>query len=116
MKLPAFVPLRLRGLARRLRFARQNAGFVPRYVSKTIDGVTFDFLLGDVTGGDWYGSALGLSPEYAFLRDRMTSPGDIVLECGAHHGFTTLLLANWIGPAGHITAFEASPSSAKILR
>ena len=116
MKLPSLVPLRLRGLARKLRFARQNASFVPRVVSKTIDGVAFDFLLGDATGAEWYGEALGLSRELTFLRERMASPGDVVLECGAHHGFTTLLLANWIGPTGHVTAFEASPSSAKILQ
>ena len=103
-------------MVRKFRFARRNAGFVPQAVTKTLDGVSFEFLLGDVTGREWYAKQTALSPEMAFLRDRMTAPGDVVLECGAHHGFMTILIANWIGPAGRVTAFEASPRSADILR
>jgi FkbM family methyltransferase len=99
-----------------MRFAWRNAGYSPQPVSKTIDGFTFEFLLGDVTGRDWYSGQTTLSDELAFLRDRLLTPGDVVFECGAHHGFTTLLIAHWIGPNGHVTAFEASPSSAAILR
>lgn len=115
LKLANLTPQMLRAVVRKLRFQRSNAGFQPEIVSKTIGGVTFDFLLGDVTGRDWYRDQDGISPELAFLRDRMIAPGDRVLECGAHHGFTTILIAHWIGPSGRLTAFEASPSSAEIL-
>jgi FkbM family methyltransferase len=116
MKLSALAPEWVRALVRKERFARRNARFEPRIVRKTIDGTAFDFLLGDAIGQDWYAGQNTMSIEMAFLRDRLTRPGDVVLECGAHHGFTTILLANWIGPTGRLTAFEASPSSAMILR
>ena len=116
MKLSSLAPQSVRAIVRKLRFARRNAGFVPTTVTKTLGGVTFDFVLGDAMGREWYAAQHELSPEMAFLRDRMARPGDVVLECGAHHGFMTILLAHWVGPQGRVTAFEASPSSARILR
>jgi FkbM family methyltransferase len=115
MKLSSLAPEFVRAFVRRRRYARRNAGFTPTWVRKTLDGASFDFLLGDVTGHDWYAALDTLSPELVFTRDRMVQPGDVVLECGAHHGFTTLLIAQWAGPAGRVVAFEASPASAAIL-
>jgi FkbM family methyltransferase len=46
----------------------------------------------------------------------MVQPGDIAFDCGAHHGMTTILLANWVGETGKVIAFEASPHNAAILR
>jgi FkbM family methyltransferase len=116
VKLSTLAPQSLRAIVRKLRFARRNEGFVPETVTRTLGGVTFDFLIGDAIGREWYAGQNQLSPEMAFLRDRMAAPGDVVLECGAHHGFMTILIANWIGPLGRVTAFEASPASAAILR
>jgi FkbM family methyltransferase len=115
MKLSTLAPQSLRAFVRRLRFARRNAGFVPTTVTKAIGGVTFDFRIGDVTGQEWYAGPVAMSPEMSFLRERMVAAGDVVLECGAHHGFLTILIAHWAGPAGRVVAFEASPASAAIL-
>lgn len=109
------MPANVRGLVRKLRFAWRNGRFTPHVVHKDLDGVSFDFLIGDVDGQDWYAGADRLSTEMRFLRDVMTRSGDVVLECGAHHGFFTILLAHWAGPRGRVIAFEASPSSAAIL-
>ncbi len=38
-------------------------------------------------------------------------PGDVCLDVGAHAGYYTLLAAKRVGPAGHVYAFEPSPSS-----
>jgi FkbM family methyltransferase len=116
VKLSALAPQSVRALVRKLRFARRNAGFVPSTVSKSLGGVTFDFRIGDAMGQEWYGGPSAMSEEMTFLRDRMVSSGDVVLECGAHHGFLTILIAHWAGPGGRVTAFEASPASAAILR
>jgi len=45
----------------------------------------------------------------------MVNSGDVVLECGSHHGYTTLLLASWVGEEGKVFAFEASRYNFKIL-
>lgn len=97
-----------------LRSGRQS--FSPYVVSKDIEGSTFDLLLGDRVGEEWYKDQNTLVPELKFMRDQMVRAGDVILECGAHHGFTTILLANWVGPQGCVVAIEASPSSARILK
>jgi FkbM family methyltransferase len=99
-----------------MRFSHLNRHFVPRWVHKNIDGVQFEFLIGDASTADWYADVTSLSPEMRFMRDRVVSDGDIVLECGAHHGFMTVMMAHWIGETGRIVAFEASPHSASVLR
>lgn len=53
--------------------------------------------------------------EYAALR-RAVREGDIVLEGGANVGAYTMLFAQWVGPGGHVFAFEPVPSIAVLLR
>ena len=40
---------------------------------------------------------------------RLVQPGWSVVEVGANHGYYTLLLADLVGPSGHLTAFEPNP-------
>ncbi|HXQ13282.1 MAG TPA: FkbM family methyltransferase [Caulobacteraceae bacterium] len=47
---------------------------------------------------------------------RLVGPGDRVLEVGANFGFYTIIMASQVGPGGHIDAFEANPSVARLLR
>lgn len=112
-RIARLLPESARGLARRIRFSLQNRGFKERVVQKQIGGVSFPFLLGDRCGEDWYLKVNDLSPEHLFLRS-MIRPGEVVLDCGTHHGFLTILLANWAGQEGRVLGFEASPSSAEI--
>ena len=46
--------------------------------------------------------------EYAAFRAAVR-PGDIVLEAGANVGAYTMLFAQWVGPLGHVFAFEPDP-------
>jgi FkbM family methyltransferase len=41
--------------------------------------------------------------------------GSVALDVGAHFGYFTLLLSQLVGPAGHVYAFEPSPSSYEVL-
>jgi len=98
--------------------------YIKRY---TLEGVTFDFLIGDHEGRDWYdlrprwepcariGPGVGVWKEMAFIRDRMLSPGDTVLDCGAHHGCVAILFANWVGLNGRVIAFEPMSRNCDIL-
>ena len=45
-----------------------------------------------------------------------SKPGDVVLDCGAHHGFASLLFSSWVGESGRITAFEPLPHNADIVQ
>ena len=90
--------------------------FKPYIRRMNVEDVVFDFLVGDAVGQRWYANVNSLSPEMRFIRDNIIEDGDIVLDCGAHHGYTTILFANWVGDKGKVVAFEASPSSARILQ
>lgn len=111
--------LRLSGL--RQRFARRTqiaAPFEEYVVRKSIEGVDFDFLIGDADGQDWYdyGATDPVWMELAFWRDRLISSGDVIFECGAHHGATTIVLANYVGPSGRVISFEPLPLNCDLLR
>ena len=92
--------------------------FKPYVKKKSVEGVDFDFYIGNPTGMDWYDTSCGdpYWPEMKFIRDNMVSPGDVVLECGSHHGCTAVLLSNWVGASGKVIAFEPSPRNARIIR
>jgi FkbM family methyltransferase len=42
--------------------------------------------------------------------------GDVVIDAGAHTGAYTVLFAQWVGPQGHVYAFEPVPVVASALR
>jgi len=82
------VPVPVRRLLAKLRFDWRNRGFTPYVKRKTIEGVEFDFWIGDADGRDWYdiGCSDPVWPEMRFVRDHIVRHGDVVVECGAHHG------------------------------
>ncbi len=43
------------------------------------------------------------------------SPGDVVFDIGANLGAYSLLFAQWVGPAGHVYAFEPAPEARRGL-
>ena len=42
---------------------------------------------------------------------KVIQPGDVVLEIGANIGIFTALLGRWVGPHGHVYAFEPAPET-----
>ena len=93
--------------------------FIPYIIkNKNVEGVVFDFWIGDETGRDWYDvySTGGVWPEMRFIRDNMIKQGDVILECGAHHGITTVVLSNWVGDKGKVIAFEPVPNNCDIIK
>jgi FkbM family methyltransferase len=43
-------------------------------------------------------------------------PGDSIVECGCHHGLTTIMLASWTGANGYVFAFDAVPFNTVVAR
>lgn len=100
----------------------------PYIVRKDSCGVRFNFIVADEVARLWYDTPAGRAipeeearghalevdrdqpidwTEMALLRDRVALPGSRVLECGCHHGLTTVMLAAWVGPRGSVTAIDA---------
>lgn len=89
---------------------------LPYVQAMRLDGMDIQFLIADQAAAAWYADRRELTIEARFMRDRMARRGDVVLECGAHHGFYTILLAQWVTSEGKIVAIEASPKNAGILQ
>ncbi|MGK7867410.1 FkbM family methyltransferase [Falsiroseomonas sp. E2-1-a20] len=69
------------------------------------DGMTPDIIL----RGQW-------EPHVEAVLRRTLKPGMRVAELGANIGFHTLVMAEAVGPAGHIDAFEPYPKVLPLLR
>jgi FkbM family methyltransferase len=87
------------------------------YVAKDrrFAAMTFDFLIASQTAQEWYGNQDQLLPERKWCADRI-KPGDVILDCGAHHGLMTVIYSKLTGPTGKVIAFEPVPSNAAIAR
>jgi FkbM family methyltransferase len=111
------VPESLLEFRRQSIYRYRNNRFKPYLKKRTTEGVTYDFWIGDIDGRDWY-DKYSLDPEWLemrFVKDNMIQKGDVIFECGAHHGCSTLLLANWVGDKGKVIAFEPVPSNCDIV-
>lgn len=75
-------------------------------------GLCFDLWIANAEADLWYRTENWESiVEFAQLRV-LATPGSRVLEIGTHHGFTTLLLAQFVGPGGFVLGVEALPRNA----
>jgi FkbM family methyltransferase len=50
-----------------------------------------------------------------FIRDNLIRPGDVVIECGSHHGCSAIMLSRWVGPSGKVYAYEPGARNYEIL-
>lgn len=91
-------------------------------IKKQFQDISFDFVIADLEAQEWYDSSsenqtqpLPLNPEFQFIKE-LTEPGDIVFECGTHHGLTAILLSNWVGKEGKVVSFEINHHNAKVAK
>jgi FkbM family methyltransferase len=92
--------------------------FKPHIIKKDMEGEQFDFFIGDREGRDWYEYECINNPrwlEMRFMKDKIISKGDVIFECGSHHGCSTILLSRWVGESGKVIAFEPVPANFSIL-
>lgn len=111
--------------------------FDTRLVRTACCGVKFNSLIADRVAELWYDNprharisleqALSTSleidrsaeanwKEMGILRDYIVRPGDRVVECGCHHGLTTIMLAAWVGPKGFVQALDAVLFNAMVAK
>lgn len=90
----------------------------PYIKRKCIEGVSFDFYIGDADGMVWYDTTCTdpFWPEMRLIKDNLISHGDVILDVGAHHGCTAILFSNWTGSSGRVIAIEPNPSNVQIIK
>ena len=109
------LPQPVRTALKKVLYDLRERNFKPYLKRKTVAGEVFDFWIGDTQGRGWYDNTDPLSIELRFARDHMIKPGDVVFDCGAHHGYATVLFSKWVGGKGKVVAFEALPRNCDIL-
>jgi FkbM family methyltransferase len=95
-------------------------------VQKEYTGVRLALLIGNVNAKLWYdcphtADAEGVQRESSHeleivKRMGLLRPGSVVFDVGAHQGCYSLCLASWVGPRGHVYAFEPFPQNADLIR
>lgn len=105
------LPARLRDALSRASYPYRHGSrlFRPYVIQKDMEGEQFAFLVGDRTGRKWYDLPCINNPvwlEMRFVRDHMVETGDVILECGGHHGCSTILLSRWVGTSGRVVSYE----------
>lgn len=98
---------------------------IPGSVRKWLDPLTERIpvpVIGGVNRGRWWslvsagGYATGRRAEEQMdVFRQLISPGDIVWDIGAHHGYVTLLAAARVQPDGWVYAFEPGRENRRIL-
>ena len=92
--------------------AASSLDFQPFIQKFSFVGIEFSFWVGDSTGKEWYAPNVHQSLSENTETARMVRRGDRILEIGAHHGFTAMLLSKLVGKEGFVLAVEPSPFNA----
>jgi len=110
------MPRVLQNLSFMVKRSYQKRAFKPYQIHRDISGMPFDFYIADPVAKEWYDNGSSKWPEMDFLKDNLIKPGEVILECGAHQGFTTSYIATCAGKKGHVVAFEPSPFNVEIIK
>jgi len=89
--------------------------FKPYEIDREISGEHYRFYIADPVAKEWYDTTSTVWPEMDFLKEHLIVPGDVILECGAHHGITTCHFSKSTGPKGQVVAFEPSPFNVTVI-
>ncbi|MFA6086223.1 FkbM family methyltransferase [Mucilaginibacter sp.] len=121
MKLKNLFGTDIKESLKKIVFRYKNRNFVPYVVERTLLKTDFKFYVANLDGKTWYvdsSSSAGewLWPEMEFVKNAICKPGDIVLECGGHHGLTAVVISKWIGNEGHLYTFEPNPDNVAIIK
>jgi FkbM family methyltransferase len=93
----------------------KNGAFVPRVAKYIFRTHSFEFYVADKVSQDWYASPNRSTPEHEWCADRIET-GWTIVDCGCHHGMTSVMFALSTGPTGRIFAFDALPQNAAITK
>ena len=117
-KIKRAIPKPAKEVLKRVVYNLRNRRFKPYLKSKNIEGVVFDFWISDRDGRNWYDLQCTdpVWVEMRFMKHHMIGEGDVVLECGGHHGCTAIVLSNWVGAGGKVVTFEPLPRNCDIIQ
>ncbi len=110
----ALLPQPIYRLYRQRRVAWGVAHYARREVVHSYGSTTLTIELADALAEGWYDHDWPPLPELERLREHGLVPGARVFDIGAHQGVVALMLADAVGPSGHVLAVEAEPHNARM--
>jgi FkbM family methyltransferase len=93
----------------------KNGRFVPRIANYFFRTHSFEFCVADKVAEGWYASPNRSTPEHEWCADRIEA-GWTIVDCGCHHGMTSVMFALLTGPTGRIFAFDVLPQNVAITK
>ena len=108
------LPESVHRVVRRRLIAWRIARFSRRAVTHSYGATRLTIELADSLAEGWYDHDWPALPELERLRDHGLVPGARVFDLGAHQGVVALMLADAVGPTGHVLAVEAEPHNARV--
>jgi FkbM family methyltransferase len=89
--------------------------FRPNTIKLSVSGEVIDFFIGDMFGKEVYSAKHDFNEEFNWIKRYGIRENDVVVDCGANHGLSTVLFARWAGPRGEVHAFEPLSHNVSIL-
>jgi FkbM family methyltransferase len=90
--------------------------FTPYLAERTVAGEPIRFVVADLFGEGAYLRHETEWSELAWIKAHGIRSGDLVVDCGANHGFFTVLFCKWGGPTGRVIAFEPLEHNFNVLK
>lgn len=114
------LPEPLKIILKNIVFRPRNRPFKSYLKKLSFEGEEFDIWISDEVGRTFYDSKTkdpdgAVNYEMQFIKDNMIETGDVVFDCGAHQGITSILFSKWAGQKGKVIAFEALPNNCDIF-
>ena len=95
---------------------RRFSKFIPFIRHFNYPEASFKMWIANPDADKWYEEeGWRKSGEFRALKE-LAEKGDHVLEVGSHHGFTAMVLANFVGPTGSVLGIEAHPQNAMVAQ
>lgn len=100
---------------RRIHRRWKVATFKPYVIEKTIGEQRFPIFITDIYGQKLYDHSRPW-PEVEWLVANAIKRGDVVVDCGANQGVTTILFSKAVGTSGKVIAIEPLPWNVEAIR
>ena len=124
-KVDSIIGTDLKERLKKILFRYKNRNFKPYVIDRKLYDTDFKFYVANQDGQSWYAESSEqilkeegqwIWKEVEFVKKFICSEGDIVIECGGHHGLTAVVMAKWVGNNGHLYSFEPNPDNVAIIQ
>ncbi len=84
-------------------------------MTRNVDGESIDLFINNLFAKGWY-TNIHKWPEMIWLKENLISKGDVVFDCGANSGYTSVFFSRIVGVIGKVYAYEPHPLNIMALR